>query len=128
MTTQVRTHEQQGGHGHRTPLAMTALTLVVLGAFALWQLWPGGEGAAQPTAGGATPRSVTTAAATDGVIPVAGPVEQAGTNAAAPPFGVVALTDGNGHYRTEAAGPLGRHTPAASAGGACGTELEPASC
>ena len=76
MTTRVSTQDEQTGHGRRTPLVMTALTLAVLGAFALWQLRPGGEEAATPAAISATERSVTTAPATDGVIPVGGLAER----------------------------------------------------
>lgn len=108
MTMQVTTHESQDGQGRRTPLVLTLLLLAALGAIAFWQLRPGNDGAAAPTAVGVPPSSGSTTTATDGVMPLGGLAERyhaaarAGVDDAAPPFGVVALTDGAGHYRTEA--------------------------
>ena len=70
MTTQTTTHgKQQSRQGPRAPLLMTALTLSLLGAFGLWQLWArGGETAAPQVSD--PPSTVTV-----GAPPAVGPAE-----------------------------------------------------
>jgi hypothetical protein len=56
MATQATMRDrQQRRTGIRTQMAMTAISLAVLGGFVLWQVRPSGDEAVAPAAGGITP-------------------------------------------------------------------------
>jgi hypothetical protein len=101
MTTQTMTDDRPNRRSSiRTQLAMTAISLVVVGGVLLWL----GRPAREPTTAAKT---TTTTGTTDEGAPAMGGLaelyrdqERRGMDSVAPPIDDMALTDGMGHYHT----------------------------